>query len=42
MPLERVMTLQAVISANMQVLNVVGIAEGSTFENNNVAAIQVD
>ena len=41
-PLERVMTLQAVISANMQVLNVLGIAEDSTSENNNVAAIQVD
>ena len=42
-PLERVMTLQeAVISANVQVLNVLGIAEDSTSENNNVAAIQVD
>ena len=41
-PLERVMTLQAVISANVQVLNVLGIAKGSTSKNNNVAAIQVD
>lgn len=41
-PLERMVMLQAVISANLQVLGVLGVAEGGTSENNDVAAIQVD